>query len=142
MKRITLKVFNTAIEAHILRSKLDSEGIQCYILDENIVTLNPMLNFAVGGIRLQVAEEDFDAAKAILNEMDEKPYTDEKDNAIACPNCESTELYSDYKSTKNSKSVIALLTAFIFAVFPLYTKSVFKCKDCGTEFDRKKEGRS
>lgn len=58
MTYVTLKRFDTAIEAHIIKNALDAEGVVCQLLDENIVTLNPMLNFAVGGIRLQVLEQD------------------------------------------------------------------------------------
>ena len=137
MELITLKVFDTAIEAHILENKLEGEGIRCYIFDENIVTLNPLLNFAVGGIRLQVNKEDLEQAKAVLQEIDDQPYTDNTEQIITCPNCGSTKLYSDFKSMKDAKGVLAMITAFLFSVFPLYAKSVFKCKDCDTEFDKK-----
>lgn len=137
MELITLKVFDTAIEAHIFQNKLDGEGITCYIFDENIVTLDPLLNFAVGGIRLQVNKQDFEKAKEILADIDNQPYTDNADQLIECPNCGSTKLYSDYKSMKDAKGFIAMVTAFIFSAFPLYSKSVFKCKECSTEFDKR-----
>lgn len=132
---VTLKVFDTAIGAYILKNKLEGEEITCYIFDENIVTLNPLFNFAVGGIRLQVAEEDYDKAKAILDEMDSKPYLDSKEEVITCPTCKSDQLYSDFKTVNDPKGVIAIITAFLFSVFPLYSKSVYKCKTCGTEFE-------
>ena len=52
MELITVKVFDSGIEAHILKARLESENIPCFIFDENIVTLNPLFNFAVGGIKL------------------------------------------------------------------------------------------
>lgn len=137
MGYVTLKRFDTAIQAHILKNRLEGEGIICQIFDENIVTLNPMLNFAVGGIRLQVFEEDFEKAKEILKEIDDTPFTNEQSNDIACPNCKSTNLYSDFKSMKDPKGVIAMIVAFFFSVFPLYSKSVYKCKECDTEFESK-----
>lgn len=135
---VTLKRFDTAISAHIIKNRLESDGIDCHIFDENIVTLNPLLNFAVGGIRLQVAEEDFEKATRVLNEIDENPFTDDQDDNIVCPNCNSTNLYSDFKSMKDPKGVIAVIVAFLFSVFPLYSKSVYKCKECDTEFESKK----
>lgn len=137
MKLITLKVFDTAIEARILKNKLEGDGIVCFIFDENIVTLNPLLNFAVGGIRLQVNEEDFSKAKDILNEIDEQPFTNEHGDIIYCPSCGSSSLYSDFKSMKDAKGVIAIVTAFLLSSFPLYAKSVYKCKECDTEFEKK-----
>ena len=134
---VTLKRFDTAIQAHIVKNRLEGDDIICRIFDENIVTLNPMLNFAVGGIRLQVFEEDFEKAKLVLSEIEDKPFTDNQDLVIACPNCNSTSLYSDFKSMKNPKELIAMLVAFMFSVFPLYAKSVYKCKACDTEFEPK-----
>lgn len=137
MTYVTLKRFNTAIEAHIVKNALEGEGVACQIFDENIVTLNPLLNFAVGGIRLQVFEEDFQKAQSLLNEIEEKPFTNNQEAVIACPECSSTSLYSDFNSMKDPKGFIAMVVAFIFSVFPLYTKSVYKCKECGTEFESK-----
>lgn len=139
MELVTLQVFDTAIDAHILKNTLESEDIVCYIFDENIVTLNPLLNYAVGGIRLQVNEKDLDQAKAILNELNATPLTDENNDAIKCPNCESTNLYTDFKSMKDAKGFFAMVTAFLFIAFPLYSKSVYKCKECNTEFEKSKK---
>ena len=74
MELITIKVVDTAIEAHILKNRLDGENIASYIFDENIVTLNPMLNFAVGGIKVKVPKQDYSKAKNILLELDQTPY--------------------------------------------------------------------
>jgi len=43
MKLVTLKTFDNSIEAHLLKVKLESEGIRCFIFDENIVSMNPIL---------------------------------------------------------------------------------------------------
>ncbi|MBL1279698.1 MAG: DUF2007 domain-containing protein [Fluviicola sp.] len=134
MELITLKVFNTAIEAYILKNKLEGEGIVCYILDENIVTLNPLLNFAVGGVRLQINKVDLDKAKDIIAEIDDQPYTNDEDAIIECPKCSSHSLYSDFKSIKDPKGFLAMVLAFLTTTFPIYSKSVYKCKDCNTEF--------
>lgn len=137
MELITIKVFDTAIEAHILKNRLDGEDIVSYIFDENIVTLNPLLNFAVGGVKVRISENDFDKAKSVLAEMDLVPYTDNEDNVIKCPNCDSQSFYSDFKSMKNPKGFFAIIVSFILGVFPIYAKSVYKCKECGTEFEKK-----
>jgi DNA-directed RNA polymerase subunit RPC12/RpoP len=142
MELITFKVFDTAIEAHILKNRLEDEDILCFIFDENIVTLNPLLNFAVGGIRLQINQKDFEKAKGILAEMNDQPYTDDTDAAITCPNCDSTQLYSDFKTMKDAKGAIAWFTAFLLGIFPLYSKSVYRCKECDTEFEKTKKNKA
>ncbi|NDH90230.1 MAG: DUF2007 domain-containing protein, partial [Flavobacteriia bacterium] len=73
MKLITLKTFSNAVSAHLLKTRLESEGVECFILDENIVRLNSFYDLAVGGIRLQVREEDFQRAKELIEEWDARP---------------------------------------------------------------------
>ena len=113
MELITLQIYDTAIAARIIKNRLESEDIRCYILDENIVTLDPLLNYAVGGIRLQVNKEDLERAKSILAEIDDTPLTDDQDEVIECPNCQSTQLYTDFKSIKDPKGFLAMIAAFI-----------------------------
>lgn len=63
---ITLKTFTYPSEAYILRGKLESEGISCFIKDEFTVQSNPMYSNAVGGVKLQVQEVDLEKAIEIL----------------------------------------------------------------------------
>lgn len=137
MELVILKVFNNGIEAHILRNSLEAEGIQCFIQDENIVTVNPLYNFAVGGVKLKVREDDLESARMILSEIEGKPYSDDTDAVISCPKCGATDLYADFKSIKSVGSILATITAFLLTVFPIYTRSVYKCKKCDWEFEIK-----
>lgn len=134
MHLITIKSFNTAIEAYIIKNRLEAEGIPSFVQDENIVTLNPMVNFAVGGVRLQVDERNVKIALEILEEIEKEPYKSEEDNPIRCPKCNSTKLYSDFKTIRDGRSVLAITVSFFFTTYPIYSKSVYKCKDCGKEF--------
>ena len=134
MNLITVKTFDNAIGAHILQAKLEDEGIVAHIHDENIMTVNPLLNVAVGGVKLRVDEPDVKRALEILAEVDNTPHTNDEDEVISCPNCQSTELYSDFKSMKSAGGVLSGISSFLFGVFPIYYKRLYRCKDCGTEF--------
>lgn len=68
MKWITLKVFDDTIAAHLLKSKLESEGISCVLLDEKSIGVQPFASIALGGIKLQVSELDWDEAVRIYQE--------------------------------------------------------------------------
>ena len=131
---ITLKTFDTSIEAHILKSRLENEGIPSYIFDENIVTLNPLYNNLVGGVKLKISEFDLARAQKILNEIDAKEVSDDEGKTIHCSRCGSTKLQAGYKSIKNIRGLLAFIVSLLFVVYPLYYKSVKKCKDCGLEF--------
>lgn len=122
------------MEAHILKSKLESEGILCFLQDENIVSLNPLYNYAVGGIKLNIRSTDIEQVKHILEEIENSPNLDEEEEIVKCPQCSSTDLYTDFKSMKGTKGFFSALTSFIMGIFPLYYKSVYKCKNCDTEF--------
>ena len=135
MALVTLKAFDNLPEAHLLRSKLESEGITCYLFDEYLITLNPLYNLTIGGIRLNVNQEDQVRAQTILLQSAEAKSTNEKGDVITCPNCNSEELYSRYNSMKSKRALLAFLLALIFMVLPLYLKTVYKCKVCDYEFN-------
>lgn len=62
----TIATFSKPEEAHLLRMRLGSEGIEAFIQDENLVQMDWLLSNAVGGVRLQVADEDAEAALELI----------------------------------------------------------------------------
>lgn len=134
MKLVTLKTFENSIEANLLRSKLESEGILCFLFDENMVSLNPLYNITLGGIKLKIREADAQKALQIIEEVETTPFTDEQDRQVQCPNCRSTQLYSDFKSVRDITGILTFIVSLLFFVFPFYYKSVYKCRQCGAEF--------
>lgn len=63
---VTLATYRSAFPAEMGKVALAHEGITAFVADENIVTTDWMLGNAVGGVKLQVAEADAEAAVAIL----------------------------------------------------------------------------
>jgi Putative prokaryotic signal transducing protein len=55
-------------QVYIIKGRLESEGIECFIKDELTVQTNPVYSYAVGGVKLQVKEEDVAGAMKILEE--------------------------------------------------------------------------
>ncbi len=64
----TLITFTYLHESSVLRSRLESEGIECFIKDELTTQVNPFYSNALGGIRLQVRQSDIPIAMAILKD--------------------------------------------------------------------------
>jgi hypothetical protein len=56
------------IAAQLLCGRLDAEGIECFIPDENMANQTWHLSRAIGGIRVQVRQIDLERAKQILAE--------------------------------------------------------------------------
>ncbi len=64
----TLAAFNHADQAHLLRMRLEGCGIPAHVRDENMVTLDWLASLAVGGVKVDVADEDYQAALDVLAE--------------------------------------------------------------------------
>ena len=64
---ITVGTYSSSIDAHLQLAILQSCGIMGFLKDDNAISINPLLNFALGGIKLQVAEQDVEEALEILN---------------------------------------------------------------------------
>jgi Putative prokaryotic signal transducing protein len=67
-KVIVFAVYNSVIEANIIKTKLDAYGIPCFLTDENISTLYPLPANSFSGARLHIFEQDLEQVKAILAE--------------------------------------------------------------------------
>ena len=133
----TIRTFDNAPEAHVFRIKLENSGINSYIFDEETITLDPLMTVALGGIKLKVDQTDFDKALNIISEIENSPLTNENNEILKCPKCDSTELYTGFKSMRGTKGIISTIISFLFWVYPLSVKNVYKCKNCGNEFNRK-----
>ncbi|UCS94601.1 DUF2007 domain-containing protein [Echinicola marina] len=138
MSLIALKTFDNSVEANLLKTKLESEGIQTFLMDENMVTLNPLLSISVGGIKLMVPEELLEKAVGILNKYNQAPIYDDKGNIVKCPHCESSNIVSETSSFKDGKGILALMLSAIFFVLPLYVRRYHRCLDCNQVFDKHK----
>lgn len=135
MKLITAKIFDNPIDAHLLKTKLESEGVNCFLFDEHTVSIDPLYSNAIGGIKLKISAADIEKTREILNEIEKTPYTNDNHVIVKCPNCSSHNLYAGFKSMKGLKGTFSIILSFLLMILPIYHKSVFKCKDCNTEFE-------
>ncbi len=62
--------FNEYIEAHIILGRLQSEGINCWLKNENSALFVPM---PIAGIRLMVAESQVERALELIDLFKNNP---------------------------------------------------------------------
>ena len=62
----TLATFSAPIEAHMLISRLEGNGIPAFLRDEHMVTLDWLASNAIGGVKVDVADEDYDRALELI----------------------------------------------------------------------------
>ena len=134
MELITLKRFDNTIDAHLLMSKLEHEGIPSVIFDENMVSLNPLYAQTLGGIKLKIHEYNLDAALQVLSDLEQIGFQDENGEVIKCPNCKSSKLYTGFKSMKGFAGVLSAIMSLLLMIYPFYYDSLYRCKKCHTEF--------
>ncbi|MGN6165351.1 MAG: putative signal transducing protein [Flavisolibacter sp.] len=127
-----LQTLTDYIDAHILLGRLQEEGINCWLKDENIVTMNPLWTNATGGIKLMVAKDQLGQAQNLLFQFNR-----EKRSNFTCPYCNSgnIELVSSNKEPANWLSVLAGFLLFNYAM-PV---KKWHCFNCGEEFKEPKE---
>ena len=64
----TIFTSNIPIDCHILKGRLETDGIDCFIFDENIIWVHPFKAVAVGGVKLKVPSDQTQQAKLIIDE--------------------------------------------------------------------------
>jgi hypothetical protein len=126
LKIITFRTFQNPSEAHIVKGRLENEGIRCFLTNENTTTLLPHMTFMFGaGVQLMLHESDFDKASEILNEN--------KAKEIVCPNCSSNNIKFGLGKHKLKKIFFIFISLFAFTPFNNMNNTYY-CKDCKTEF--------
>ena len=67
IKLETLYSSNIPIDCHILKGRLATEGLDCYLFDENIVCVHPFKAVAIGGVKLKVPSDQIEIGNKIIS---------------------------------------------------------------------------
>jgi hypothetical protein len=134
---VTIRRYRDLSEAYIARGVLESAGIFCFLKDENLVRLVWQDSNLVGGVRLQVAPTDVEAAEAVLaspipNTIDfAGEFLDEPGfEQPRCPRCNSTDISYERFSRK------AALTSLYLIGLPLPLGCAsWTCQKCGLRWE-------
>jgi rubredoxin len=123
---VTVQSFDNYFSANIILTRLQAEGVECYLKDENTVTIDPMLSNAIGGIKLVVKEEDAAAVIKLL-----RGYHIEYMLSATCPECGSNS-FTHIAKPKVANYLTAILT-YLFAGYAVAPEYVYQCGNCGYE---------
>src|SRR2546423_7844678 len=128
MEFVLLQTFTNYIDAHIVMGRLEEEGINCWLQDENIVTIDPILTNAVGGIKLMIRKDQLEKALQLNQQFDFK-----NRNRISCPKCHSHNIELIHTNRK-AINWISAITTFLLGNFALAPEQIYHCFDCNAEF--------
>lgn len=132
---ITIATFDNSLDAESVRGKLEAEGIQTFLKDENIVSIMWLYSTAVGGIKLQISSDDEIQAREILARPEERIPVDHVvigSSEIVCPSCQSNNI----KKENYSRAVTAM--SILLLGFPIPYPSVrYRCFYCDHQWTEK-----
>ncbi len=139
---VTIAQFNYLAEAHLARSRLESEGIDCFLADENMVHANWLYANAIGGMRLQVRASDRASALAVLGQLADELHREHgapgstAGEAVDCPHCGGAEIYEQRFDRRLAlwsqlgMALLGMMVAFVPFALPLFRRRML-CKSCG-----------
>jgi hypothetical protein len=113
-------------EANLAASFLRGNGVFCSVRDENTVNQDWLYSNAIGGVKLEVADEDFEKAKEILN------LPAEKGIILQCPHCGSEKT-----KMREMNPLSAIFMIVFYAFIPIKALTV-DCYDCKNTFKYKR----
>jgi hypothetical protein len=132
----TVAGFQESFGAYLARGKLESEGIPAVVIDEHTVQNDWLYSQAIGGVKVQVPEEDFERAVEILAEDHTaeieaiEDAQEESDPEEVCPKCGSRS------TTARGYSLWSLIPSFIFTSPVFFRKKGRVCKTCGATWKK------
>lgn len=114
------------------RAKLEADGVECFLADENLIYLNWFMSNAIGGVRLQLLEDNAEVATDILSQEIPARFNAEEVGEEyyqpICPNCHSL----DVSFQENSKASLVFLWLLGLPV-PI-PRNRWRCEDCANEW--------
>jgi len=140
---VTLRTFDNYVTAHIVKSKLEAEGIHCVLKDENTITLQWHIGNAIGGIKLQVPADQVHIADHILQETEQEAqqqsetigFWDDEDMDQLDPNNRICIHCGSRNTRKEDYSKKPTMLTWLLLGFPLFFKSdKWHCFHCGAKF--------
>ncbi|MFT7164881.1 MAG: putative RNA-binding Zn-ribbon protein involved in translation (DUF1610 family) [Flavobacterium sp.] len=132
-KYILVGRYQYTSEALIYKGKLESEGVDVFIRDNNTVDANPLYSNAIGGVKLFVNREDEKKTYSILSQISEFSL-DENNQLMKCPKCGAEEI-DMITSVKDIRSLILFMFSMLLVLLPFYSKHKYKCRMCNFEFN-------
>lgn len=130
-----IAVFQYSAEAIFIKGRLEADGIDVFMADNNTIDTDPLLSNAIGGVKLFVRTADAPKAKVILSEIS-RYAVDNNGNNIACPSCGGTKV-EVMSTVRDGKGLAAFLGGMLLSAFPFFVKYKYHCNNCGHEFEMK-----
>ena len=124
----TVATFSKPEEAHLFRMRLEAAGIPASVQDENLVQMDWLFSNAVGGVRVQIADRDVEAAREFLAADTPSPEPADAEDVV-CPVCGSHQTAPDEWPRR------VFFLSLLLLGFPLFFgRRRWRCASCQHTF--------
>ncbi|MBD0283998.1 MAG: DUF2007 domain-containing protein [Flavisolibacter sp.] len=128
MNFVEIRSFDNYIEANIVLNRLRDANINCHLKDEHVITIDPLLSPAIGGMKLMVHPAHVQRAWDMLEDA-EKQYL----KSIPCPVCKAHAL-TTVSIRKKHRCKLAALASMLLNGNSVEITKYYKCTACGYDF--------
>lgn len=129
----TAASFRDPWEAYLFRMRLEAEGFVAFVVQPYHISANWPLSTALGGVKVQVLDEDADGARAVLARCRSGLFQAELQEEFGnlddprCPNCGA----QDYSQRRPTREILFTLALMFFLPIPAVGWRR-RCRVCGT----------
>jgi hypothetical protein len=128
--RVAIRQFRDLPEALLAKGSLDSAGVECALVDDNVVRLDWFWSNLMGGVKLVVDREDVAAAEEVLSQ----PIPEHFDvsgvgeyEQPRCPTCDSLDI------NFQELEPVAYVAAYLNVPIPFHRRA-WRCHNCNAEW--------
>jgi Putative prokaryotic signal transducing protein len=134
-KIVTFESYSDPMLAEIILGRLQANGIDCFIADNNTIGANPLFNNTLGGIKIKVFEHDVEKCRQILAEVEDLPVDElPEQQEVTCPYCNSNNVR--YGSATEQKTTwLGSLVSLVTLTYPFIARKAWHCFNCGRDFE-------
>lgn len=133
MNFVTVKESHYLADLSVLKSRVESEGIECRLKNE--LTTQVMNHIPSFTVELQVPESEVERVREILIEIGDLA---EAKTKLVCPACGSEKIKMKLSLKKRVQvffSVVAVaLFMSNFSLDKIFKDARYRCSECGAEF--------
>lgn len=139
-RTIVYSTYYNPIEANIIKARLEDSGFSCFLADENVSTIQPLYNQAIGGVKLVIFERDVDQINGLLAEDnsdlldDGEESENHSEEKIHCEVCGSDHVGYGMATKKKFSWWVILISVLIGIFIPFKGNKCHHCYNCGHEF--------
>lgn len=133
---VTITSYSEPIEAHIVKGRLEAEGITAFIANEYHISVAWFLSSALGGVKILVHKQDQNKAENIIKSLRDGEYEKDLEKEInviesnICPNCGSEDYLSKFSLPL---LLLVWLSLGLAVIFPI-RRNKHTCVECGCKW--------